>query len=121
MHRFIEQQLVKTVIVTSSLVLALGIQCHSTSAATISSENLIGMSTQKPINYTGQILAMNDGDGSGQNSHSDDGDEAEHDDDGGNVPVPEPGTLLLLSAGAFGLAVYGKRRGDKVASFHGQQ
>ena len=29
------------------------------------------------------------------------------------APVPEPGTLVLLSAGLFGLCVYGKRRNAK--------
>jgi hypothetical protein len=29
------------------------------------------------------------------------------------APVPEPGTIVLLSAGLFGLCVYGKRRNVK--------
>lgn len=32
---------------------------------------------------------------------------------GGSTPVPEPGTLMLLGIGMFGLAVYGKRRMNK--------
>jgi hypothetical protein len=32
-----------------------------------------------------------------------------------NTPVPEPGTMMLLGLGMFGLAVYGKRRMNKEA------
>jgi hypothetical protein len=31
------------------------------------------------------------------------------------APVPEPGTIMLLSAGMFGLCIYGKRRSQKLA------
>jgi hypothetical protein len=31
------------------------------------------------------------------------------------APVPEPGTIVLLSAGMFGLCIYGKRRSQKLA------
>lgn len=33
-----------------------------------------------------------------------------------SAPVPEPGTILLLSSGLFGLVVYGKRRKNQVNS-----
>jgi hypothetical protein len=33
----------------------------------------------------------------------------------GKTPVPEPGTMMLLGIGMFGLAVYGKRRLNKEA------
>lgn len=33
--------------------------------------------------------------------------------EGGNTPVPEPGTMMLLGVGMFGLAIFGKRRMNK--------
>ena len=32
---------------------------------------------------------------------------------GGDTPVPEPGTMMLLGVGMFGLAIFGKRRMNK--------
>jgi len=38
-----------------------------------------------------------------------------HDAEGTYTPVPEPGTMMLLGVGIFGLAVFGKRRMNKAS------
>jgi len=99
-------KLINKIIATSTLVLPLVLYGNNSSATFI------------PVGPSVQETAENAGFDRAETStlsgafHENDENDSE-DLDGPHAVVPEPGSLLLIGAGFFGLAVYSKRNRDK--------
>jgi hypothetical protein len=117
MKRLNHSKMANVVGAALSLILALGLNCTSASANfQVSGPPVQGTAVNAFNNADIMVALYQSGT---EHEHEHDNDEGKGDDDDkGNVPVPEPGAILLLSTGLFGLAVYSRRRGEKGEALH---